>query len=417
VEPLRACNLSGGSVDDGPMIDRTPTPGMPMPPGPSLLYVATVTDTIRHFLTPYAAHFRALGWRVGAAANGASTDTVLREAFDDVYELPLSRSILDLQSLVRGERAISEVLASQPDIVHVHTPIASFLTRLAARSLPETKRPAVAYTAHGFHFYQGGCAATNAVFLTAERVAGRWTDRLVVMNDEDYEAARRNRIIGPGRLVRMPGIGVDTEWYSRSRVDPDEITRARRELRVGPETPLFVAVGELSRRKRMADVVEALALMRHHEAALALAGEGAERQRLEVLAAERGVRNRVHFAGSVADVRPMVGGATALVLASDREGLARAIMEALALEVPVIASTARGNRELVDTDGGFIFPIGDVDHLAAKMDWLVDHPAEGLEMGRCGRERMVERYDLRSLVRLHEDMYRGMLAVRGKRSR
>lgn len=397
------------------MIDRTPA-GAPMPSGVSLLFVATLSHTIRHFLVPYASHFRALGWRVAAAANGSTSDAALREAFDDVYELPISRSIHDLNGLVRGERAISKVLGTGPDIVHVHTPIASFITRLAVRRMPAHRRPPVAYTAHGFHFHQGGHLVTNALFLTAERLAGRWTDRLIVINDEDYEAARRNRIVAPSRIVRMPGIGIDTELYSRSRLNPDDFAHARQELDMGSDTPLFVIVGELNRNKRQGDVIEALALMRHQEARLVLAGEGRERGRLEDRAGQRGLGDRVRFAGYVEDVRPLVGSATALVLASKREGLARSLMEALALEVPVVASTARGNQELVD-DSGFVVRTGDVRGLAARMDWLVDHPVERLEMGNRGRRRMVERYDQRHLVRLHEEMYRGMLAQRGKLGR
>ncbi len=394
------------------MMDEAPEARTRMPTDVSLLIVATVSHTVRHFLIPYAAHFRALGWRVDAAANGATGDAALREAFDHVYELPLSRSLLDLGGLVSGERAVSKVLVTGPDLVHVHTPIASFITRLAVRRMSSNRRPSIAYTAHGFHFHRGGQAAMNLAFLAAERLAGRWTDRLIVINDEDYEAARHHRLVAAGRLVRMPGIGVDTDVYSRSQVDPQHIAQARQDLGVGPDTPLFVSVAELSRRKRGADIIEALALMRHQEAALVFAGDGRERERLASLVNQRGLRDRVRFAGALDDVRPLVGGATSLVLASDREGLARSIMEALALEVPVIASTARGNLELVDSDSGFIFPIGDVRKLAESMDWLVDHPIEGLQMGRQGRLRMVERYELRKLILLHEDLYRGMLAAR-----
>ena len=388
--------------------------GTPVPSGFSLLYVATVSWTVLSFLLPYAAHFRALGWRVDAAASGASSNAALRDAFDHVYELPLSRSILDVDGFVRGERAISKVLASGPDIVHVHTPIASFITRFAAARIPAGRRPMLAYTAHGFHFHRDGNPVTNAPFLAAERLAGRWTDRLIVINDEDYEAAQRHRIVAPGHLVRMPGIGIDTDVFSRSSIRPDAFASARRELGTGPDTPLFVVVGELNRNKRTDDAIEALALMRHTEARLVLVGPGRQ-ARLEELVIRRGLRDRVRFTGLVNDVRPVVGSATALVLPSKREGLARSIMEALALEVPVIASTARGNRELVGDDGGLIVPTGDVRRFAAAMDSLVDHPAERLEMGRCGRLRMVEQYDLRNLLRLHEEMYGGMLAARSKR--
>jgi glycosyltransferase involved in cell wall biosynthesis len=395
------------------IIEPTLTARTAMPSGVSLLFVATVSSTVGHFLRPYAEHFRRLGWRVDAAANGASKDPSLAGAFDHTYELALSRSIFDLDSLRRGAIGISNVLTSRPDIVHVHTPIASFITRFAVSRVPIDERPSVAYTAHGFHFHRGGSKAANGFFLTAEKLAGRWTDRLIVINDEDDEAARRNRIVAPNRLVRMPGIGIDTEAYSRSKIASDQLADSRQQLLVGSDAPLFVTVGELNRNKRQADVIAALARLRHSEAILVLVGTGQERTRLESLASGRGLRNRVRFAGFVEDVRPLVAGATAVILASGREGLARSIMEALALEVPVIASTARGNRELVDSDCGLMFRSGDVRQLAKHMDWLIDHPAERLEMGRRGRERMVERYDLHNLMLLHEDMYREMLEERG----
>jgi Glycosyltransferase len=366
----------------------------PSPGPPSLLIVATVSGTIRNFLVPYARHFRSLGWRVDAAANGCTIDAAVSAAFDHVYELPLSRSILSARAIARGERAMEQILESRPDIVHVHTPIASFVARMAVRRVPAERRPKVAYTAHGFHFHQGGGRVTNEVFLTAERVAGRWTDRLVVINDEDFEAARQHHIVRRNRLVRMPGIGVDTETYSRSSVDPEAIAAVRQGFDLPSNVPLFVVVAELSKRKRNADVIAALSMMRHRGAALLILGQGPERERLEALAASRGVEDRVRFGGFIDDVRPIVAGATALVLASDREGLARAIMEALALEVPVIASTARGNAELLGADSGVLVPTGDVAGFAEAMDGLVGQPDVGRRMGARGRARMVARYGL-----------------------
>jgi glycosyltransferase involved in cell wall biosynthesis len=92
-------------------------------------------------------------------------------------------------------------------------------------------------------------------------------------------------------------------------------------------------------------------------------------------------------------------------------------MEALSLEVPVVASTARGNRELVGEDRGLIFRTGHVAGLVAHLDWIIKHPAEGRQMGVRGRAHMVERYDLQVLIRMHEDLYRGMLAGRRELAR
>ncbi len=347
-----------------------------------------------------------------AASSGAATDEGFRDTFDHQHELPLSRSLLDIRSLARGLRALEQLLCdTNPDIVHVHTPIASFLTRLAVRRMPPERRPAVVYTAHGFHFRKGGHSIVNALFRTAERVAGRWTDRLVVINDEDEAAARRHRIVPGRRLVRMPGIGIDTAWFAPSNVSPEAAAAARSALGVPADVPFFVFVGEFSANKRQANAISALAAMRHQDARLVLLGGGPLRARLEALAGRLGLGERVILAGVVDDVRPFLVSATALVLNSAREGLARSVMEALALEVPVAASNARGNAELVG-ESGFILPIGDIDALASALDWLIDHPEERRVMGQQGRERMIERYDLQIVIALHDQLYREVLAER-----
>jgi glycosyltransferase involved in cell wall biosynthesis len=381
---------------------------------PSLLIVATVGGTIRTFLAPYAAHFRALGWRVDAAASGAASDPALVAGFDAVHDLPLSRSLRDVRALARARAALGRILATPYDIVHVHTPIASFVTRHVVSRLPAERRPAVVYTAHGFHFHAAGQMLTNTAFLTAERVAGRWTDRLVVISGEDEAAARRHRIVPARRLVHMPGIGVDTGHFAPDAVPAEAPAQVRQELGIPADVPLFAIVGELNRNKRQSDAIAALGTMQHRAAHLVLAGEGPERPALERRAAAAGVADRVHFLGVIDDVRPVVRAATALVLPSHREGLARSVMEALALEVPVIASTARGNRELVGDDRGLLFGTADIPGLAAAMDWLADHPAERRQMGLRGRARMVERYDLDVLVRMHEALYEGLLGERGR---
>ncbi len=376
----------------------------------SLLIVATVAGTIQAFLTPYATHFRGVGWRVEAAANGASSNPSLTAAFDRVHELPLTRSLRDVRGMQRAWRALEEILESPPAIVHVHTPIASFLTRLLIRRLPADRRPLVVYTAHGFHFHEGGRMLTNAVFRTAERLAGRWTDRLIVINDEDETAARRYRIVSERRLVRMPGIGLDTERYSPSAVDAEAAARLRYDLAIPAGAAIFAIVGELNRNKRPTDAIAAIAEMRDATAQLVFAGRGPARVALEAYSREAGVADRVHFLGEVPDVRPIVLAATALLLLSKREGLARSVMEALALGVPVIASTARGNRQLVADDAGLLIETGDVRGLAEAMDWMLDNPDARRRMGIRGRARMVDGYDLRVLIRLHEALYTSMLA-------
>ncbi len=151
--------------------------------------------------------------------------------------------------------------------------------------------------------------------------------------------------------------------------------------------------------------------MRNPEAcSLLLLGDGLRRAVVEKTAAMAGVADRVFMPGKVADVRPLVAGALALVQASSREGLPRSMMEALALEVPLVATRARGQPELVGDDRGWLVDIGDVDAMAAAMDRILSHPAGAAAMGRRGRELILERYDLRLIIQEHERMYASLLA-------
>ncbi len=374
----------------------------------SLLVVTTVSGTMR-FLVPYVRHFRQHGWRVDGSARGITDDPRASGVFDAVHELPLSRSVTDIGGLAAGVTTLAATLRNGYDIVHVHTPIAAFITRAVVSRMASESRPRVVYTAHGFHFHSAGSWLTNAIFLTAERVAGRWTDRLVVINRDDYEAARRHRIVSDRRLCYMRGIGLDTEWWSPASVTPDAARSALESIGMAADRPYFVTVGELGRNKRPTDVVAALAQMQDREPAMLFLGDGPERSRVEELASELGVADRVVVTWTD-DVRPFVASALALVQASKREGLPRSIMEALALEVPVITSAARGSRDLVGSDRGLIVPIGDTAAMAAAMDRLAGSPAERLEMGRRGRRTMVERYDLQPLLEEHERLYDGLLA-------
>ena len=108
----------------------------------------------------------------------------------------------------------------------------------------------------------------------------------------------------------------------------------------------------------------------------------------------------------------MVVASDALVLASSMEGLPRCVMEAMSLEVPVVATDARGSPDLVEPDAGIIVPVGDVRALAQAMDRILEDPDATRAMAACGRRRIVEQFELSTLIGLHEALYRDVLAER-----
>ena len=151
--------------------------------------------------------------------------------------------------------------------------------------------------------------------------------------------------------------------------------------------------------------------MNHRECHLVLLGDGPERARVEAAIRESGAGDRIHLIGEVADVRPYVVASAALVLASRMEGLPRCVMEALSLEVPVVATDASGSPDLIGPDAGIVVPVGDVRALAAAMDRILDDPAEARAMAVRGRRRMVEHFEQSILIAQHEALYAGLLSA------
>lgn len=371
----------------------------------SLLIITTIPDTLTSFLLPFAQQFRAQGWRVDAMACGISGCTESLQAFDRIWEIEWSRNPLDPRNLLVAPRRIQEVMQQgEYHIVHVHTPVAAFVTRYALKNWKQQPKPQVIYTAHGFHFHSGGKTLKNAVFTALEKLAGCWTDYLVVINREDEQAAKHQQLVPSERIRYMPGIGVDLQYYSPDTTPDVEVKRVHQELGLTPQTPLLLSVAEFIPRKRPQDVLRAFARLARPEACLAFAGDGPLMQEMKHLASQLGVQNQVHFLGYRKDIPTLMRASVATVLASEQEGLPRSVMESLCLETPVIGTDIRGIRDLLAEGCGFLIQVGDVEALACAIAHILDHPQEARMMGKRGRECM-STYDLRHIIKLHETLY------------
>lgn len=375
---------------------------------PKLLYVTTVPYTLRAFLFPFARHFRAKGWTVDAAANGVTTAQDCVAEFDHTWEIDWARSPIDRRNFTSAPKMIYDLVKREGyDIVHVTTPNASFVTRCALRKLRQAGKPNVIYSVHGFHFHPLGNPVMNRVYAGFEKFAGRFTDYLVVTNQEDERAALELGIVDAPRLRYFRGIGVDTvEAFNPERVSADEIGRVRREFGLDEKRAMFVMAAEFNPGKRHCDAIQALALAsKRADVQLALTSDGPLRDEMGKLANELGIGDRVHILGFRKDFQALLRASRAMVLPSIREGLPRSIMDALSLEVPVIGCEIRGTSELLDGGCGVLYPPRDVNALADAMVWMVEHPDEAVEMGRAGRRKMQGPYELRNIIRAHEELY------------
>jgi len=366
--------------------------------------VSTCSITLKTFLLPYARFFRSKGWIVDAMASGVNDCAGCKEAFDNTYNVTWSRDPIDFQNLQAVETVRSTVNDGGYDIVHVHTPVASFLTRFALRKNRGKVKIKIIYTAHGFHFHQRGNFLKNYIFVTLERLAGKWTDCLVVINRDDEEAARKLGIIQPHRLFYMPGIGVDTTFYSQDRVAPSDIEKIRNDLKLNSSDKLLLMIAEFNPEKRHIDALKALHLLNRHDVHLAFAGTGPSMRSVKERSKEMDIEKRVHFLGFREDIPQLICASQVVLLPSEREGLPRSVMESQCLGVPVVGYDIRGLRDLLSGGSGVLVPVGDIHALSAAIQSLIENSTAALEMGERGRKQM-NIYDIKNIIGLHEKLY------------
>ncbi len=370
-----------------------------------ILTVSTISRFLRDFLFPFAEHYRSRGWQVDALTSRVDEFPECLEVYDRVWEVSWSRSPLNPHNLWETPAAIQRIVAEGGyDLVHVHTPVAAFVTRYALRQLRAAQRVKVIYTAHGFHFIPGRPSVRGNMFLALEKLAGMWTDQLITINQADALAARRHRLVPLDRLWHFPGIGIDLDYYHPTALPAGTARAFRAEHGIAAKATLFTVAAEMIPRKRHLDVLEAFRQLHQANTHLVLAGDGPLRGQLTAYVRKHHLTRRVHFLGFQRDIRAVMNASNATILASRQEGLPRVIMESMALGTPVIGTDIRGTRELLEDGAGLLVPLGDTGELANAMRWVMANPEQAHQCAVIGRQRMTE-YRLERLFDLHDHLY------------
>ncbi|BAZ45462.1 putative group 1 glycosyl transferase [Chondrocystis sp. NIES-4102] len=370
-----------------------------------ILIATTIPGTIEDFLLPFVRYFRNLGWQVDGMALDITQDAVCVAEFDHVWDVEWSRNPLDPNNLVVAVPVIQKIVTQgNYDLVHVHTPVAAFVTRYAINKLKNQPKPQVIYTAHGFHFHKQGNFITNLIFLTLEKLAGGWTDYLITINREDEIAAKKYRLLPGDRIFYTPGIGLDIQEYDLNQVSESEVMAVRQELGLTPEDKLLLCIAEFTPNKRHRDQLIALKKLQRPDVHLAFAGDGQIRSQIEQLTLKLGLEKQVHFLGFRPDIPVLICASLATLLTSQREGLPRSIMEAFCAATPVIGTKIRGIQDLVADDCGLLVEVGDTDGLAQAIKQVLDNPQKTAQMGENGRQK-IKSYSVDRIIELYTNIY------------
>lgn len=363
-----------------------------------LFSATTAKGHINVFHLPYMQYFQNADWEVHVVTNGDENCPCAEKQF----QIPITRSpfaLSNVKALFELEKIMKE---ENYDLVTCHTPMGGVLTRIAAH---RTATEPVIYTAHGFHFYKGAPLLNKLVYKTMERFLAHWTDALVTINEEDFEAASQFRLKKGGQVYQIPGIGVNME---RIYFCKEKGAEKRKELGISENTFVVLTIGELIARKNYDTALKAFAGMQSKDVFYVICGRGVLEQELKQQAQNLGIGERVLFAGFRKDIGEFLNMADVFFFPSHQEGLPVAVMEAMAAQLPVVCSRVRGNRDLIEEGkGGYLISPTDIEGFAKALDKIYEKKEEtAMGLYNC---KKIENYSLENALNAMKELYKKVL--------
>ncbi|MGE5329465.1 MAG: glycosyltransferase family 4 protein [Deltaproteobacteria bacterium] len=348
------------------------------------LIVSTVSRQFYLFEQGNIEVLESLGYEIHAAANFSDANERL-DTLDIIrHHFDIQRSPFSLKN-VKAFKQLKKIMQSEQfDVVHCHSPMGGVLARLAAKSVGASP---IIYTAHGFHFFKGAPVINWLVYYTVERFLSRYTDVLITINQEDYIRALR---FEAKNVVYIPGVGVDTEKFSRHIISRN---KKREELNISDDVVVLLSIGEMIKRKNHEVILKALAKVERQNVIYLICGKGELEGYLKDLAKAIGIQDKVRFMGFRNDIAEICAASDVFVFPSYQEGLPVAVMEAMSAGLPVICSSIRGNTDLIQNgEGGYLIEPDDVNRFADSILKIVDDTGLRKLMGKRNLEE-VKKYD------------------------
>ncbi len=348
-----------------------------------VLIVANTAYMIRQFNMRNIELLQKMGYCVEIACNFIKGNPSSKEVMDEFiqqlksmdvvcHQIPVLKSPIKIVENCKAFKILLKLMREKKyAFVHCQTPVGGVLARLAAH---RTKTLSV-YMVHGFHFYNGASLFTWLLYYPIEKFMSYMTDALIVINQEDYQLAKKR--MKAKRLFYVPGVGIDVDSL---QIQGENTLITRGDIGVPEDTVVILSVGELNKNKNHEIVIKALAQL--PDVHYVIVGEGILKEHLLRMAQMYGVIERVHLLGFRKDAQEIYYLADIYCHPSFREGLSVAVMEAMAAGLPIVCSDIRGNRDLI-TDGqsGLLLADSSVNSYAESINRLLVNPDLRREMG------------------------------------
>jgi glycosyltransferase involved in cell wall biosynthesis len=294
-----------------------------------------------------------------------------------------------------------EIRKFRPHILHPH----DYKTNVLGLIFGSLYHIPVVTTLHGY----GVRSRRLSLYYQVDRICLRWLHHVIVVSEE-IEALVRSWRVHASRCTLVHN-AIDSEAYCRR----ETTSEAKARLKLPARRFVIGAIGRLSKEKAFHHLISAVDRLigEGHDLELLIAGDGPDRARLERCIATAVHASRLKLLGHRLDVIDVLSTFDAFVLPSESEGLPNVVLEAMAMEVPVLCTRVGAIPNVIsDGQNGVLLPSNSADSIITALRELIDSPERRRQMGAAGRRTVVERFSFQRRMEKIRHIYESVLAER-----
>ena len=362
-----------------------------------IMMVATTDNMLWQFLIPHIKHLQSMGNTVECVCSktGFWFDE-LRDKFGfKMHEIDFGRNPFKLKNLKAYKKLKQLQKQEKFDLVYCQQPVGGLMGRLIGKKF---KIPVI-YVAHGFHFLKGNSKIKNIMFKTIEKWLAKYTDVLITINEEDYEASKNWKA---KHKYKIPGIGFDINKYDNSEFDKKEFKQS---LGLKEDDFVVLTVAEFSPGKNYDTMLKTIAELKNTNIKLISCGRGKCEDQIKAQIKELGIEDKVILLGYRKDINRIMQVSDIYFLPSHREGLCLSMIESMNFALPIVTSRVRGCQDLVEEGkNGFLEEKNDYLAYAKDIKKLATDTELYSAMSARSKE-LAPTYSIENVKKQLEDIY------------
>ncbi len=375
-------------------------------------WATNIDKSVKFVLFSYLKFLKSEGFDVHVAcSDGDFVEEIRREGIK-VKTIEVKRKITPFYDIVTFFNFWNYFRKERFDIVHAHTPKVGVLAQIAAKLAGV---PIIVNTVHGYYFQKNDPPLRRRIFIFLERIAAKCSSVIFFVNREDMQTALDEKICRK-KIMRYFGGGIDLSRFNPGAFTEESILEKKSGLKIASNKKIIGIVARLVEEKGYMDLFKAFKYIasKYPDVLLMVIGpqEPEKKDRIDLADAVKryGIAEKVLYLGERSDINELFLLMDVFVLPSYREGLGISLLEAQAMERPVVATNIRGCREAVENGKtGILVPKKQPQELAKAVMRILSDGNLAKEMGKMGRKRAAKEFDERLVFDRIEKEYNRLI--------